>query len=96
VKTDGYCAQEGYAGYGVTAADLSKISNPDGRKNITDMVIADLRGREALGKAKYGKPLLPFDGRDTMRDLYEELLDAAHYIKKEMVERESRSKNWSG
>jgi hypothetical protein len=84
-----FCAEEGYSEYGVTTADLTRISNPDAlTKNITDMVIEDLRGREALGKAKYGKPLLPFDGRDTMRDLYEELLDAAHYIKKLMVERE--------
>ena len=86
-----FCAEEGY-GYGVTTADLNSSSD----KNITDMVIEDLRGREALGKAKYGKALLPFDGRDTLLDLYEELLDACHYIKKEMVERERKSEHWSG
>lgn len=53
------------------------------------LVIADMAGRDALGLRKYGRPLLPNDGRDSLQDLYEELLDAAVYIKKAMLERDS-------
>lgn len=53
------------------------------------LVIADMCGRDQLGLRKYGRPLLPNDGRDSLQDLYEELLDAAVYIKKAMLERDS-------
>ena len=72
-----YCAEE--CGYGVSLT-------PRKQENITDLVIKDLRGRERLGQAKYGRPLLPHDGRDSLLDLYEELLDAVQYIKKYMME----------
>jgi hypothetical protein len=82
-----FCAEEGYstytAGYGVVISP-----KPVKKKSITDMVIEDLRGREKVGFETYGVPLLPHDGRDSMRDLYEELLDAAQYIRKVMEERE--------
>ena len=78
--TDSYCAEEGY---GVS------ITGEYRKKNITDKVIDDLRERERVGFKKYGKELLPHDGRDSMQDLYEELLDAAQYIKKAMEERDS-------
>jgi hypothetical protein len=82
-----FCAEEGYLtytdGYGVVISP-----KPAKKKSITDMVIEDLRGRERKGYETYGGPLLPHDGRDSMRDLYEELLDAAQYIRKVMEERE--------
>jgi len=75
-----YCAEEGYV-YCSTHMDLSTD-----KKNITDLVISDLRGRSAIGRAKYGRDLMPHDGRDSLQDLYEELLDACQYIKKYMLE----------
>ena len=54
---------------------------------IIGLLIEDIQGRDTFGRAKYGKPLLPFDGRRTLKDAYEEALDLAVYIKKEMVER---------
>ena len=75
-ESDAFCADEG-GGYGFTVPKV---------ENITDMVVKDLRGREALGQAKYGRPLLPNDGRDSLKDLYEELLDAVQYLRKYMEE----------
>ena len=78
--TASFCAEEGY---GVS------ITGECRKKNITDLVVDDIREREKVGYKKYGKALLPHDGRDSMQDLYEELLDAAQYIKKVMEERDS-------
>ena len=58
-------------------------------KTIIEQLIEDIQGRDTVGRAKYGKPLLPFDGRRTLRDAYEEALDLAVYVRKEMVEREA-------
>jgi len=55
--------------------------------SITKDVIADLREREKFGALKYGKFLTHYTTEDTMQHLYEELLDAALYIKTEMKKR---------
>lgn len=55
---------------------------------IQDMVIADMEKRKAIGLQRYGTLLQPFNGRDALRDLYEELLDAAQYVRQEIEERE--------
>jgi hypothetical protein len=74
-----FCAEEGY---GVSITGESR------KKNITDLVVDDLRERSRKGFEKYGKALLPHDGRDSLQDFYEELLDAAQYVKKFMEERD--------
>lgn len=65
---------------------------PDPIKNnntpICDQVIADLKKRKEDGIKKYGVPLQANNGRDGLQDLYEELLDAAQYVKQVMVERD--------
>jgi hypothetical protein len=53
---------------------------------VTEQVIADLRARTELGIAKYGRPLETFNGRNALRDLYEELLDGAQYVKQRLLE----------
>ena len=55
--------------------------------SITLDVIADLKEREQFGALKYGKFLTHHSGEDMMQHLYEELLDAALYIKTEMKKR---------
>ena len=55
--------------------------------SITNDVIIDLRTREQFGALKYGKFLTHHTTEDTMQHLYEELLDAALYIKTEMKKR---------
>ena len=55
--------------------------------SITLDVIKDLKDREKFGALKYGKFLTHHTTEDTMQHLYEELLDAALYIKTEMKKR---------
>ena len=62
--------------------------------DIFVMVKKDLDARNALGWIAYGRPMEPFDGRDSLKDAYEEALDMVMYLKKAMVEREiSREKD---
>lgn len=58
--------------------------------DIFPLVHADLDARNAKGRETYGGTLRPHDGRDTLRDLYEELMDACAYIRKLMYERDGR------
>jgi len=55
---------------------------------IFDELKKDLDARNAKGFETYGKELRPHDNRDTLQDLFEELLDAVVYIKKLMIERD--------
>ncbi len=55
---------------------------------VWDLVVRDMHGRDELGLRKYGKTLMPHDGRDTLRDAYEEALDLAVYLRKAMLERD--------
>ena len=56
-------------------------------KDATDAValkarfIADMKARDALGRARYGTPLQTNNGRDWLRDAYEESLDLLVYIR---------------
>jgi hypothetical protein len=58
-------------------------------EDIQSRVIRDIEDRRQVGISRYGTALQPFNGRDALRDLYEELLDAAMYIKQCMVERDN-------
>lgn len=58
-------------------------------EDIFALVHADLDARNEKGRAEYGKTLTAFDGRDTHRDLYEELLDAVMYERKRRLEFEA-------
>jgi hypothetical protein len=44
-------------------------------QDIQSRVIADIRERREVGIGRYGTALQPHNGRDALRDLYEELLD---------------------
>ena len=55
---------------------------------IQDMVIKDIEERRQMGIRKYGTALQPFNGRDALKDAYEECLDQAIYLKQAMVERD--------
>jgi hypothetical protein len=49
-------------------------------------VIVDAFGRHCVGIDRYGVPLHPHNGRDSLTDAYEEYLDGAVYIKNYMIE----------
>ncbi len=59
---------------------------PNDKPAVWLQVIADMQARHEHGIKKYGTPLQPNNGRNAMRDLYEELLDAAVYAKQKMTE----------
>lgn len=54
---------------------------------VWSQVIDDMTERNKLGIKRYGTPLQPFNGRDSLIDVYEELLDASVYIKQAIIER---------
>lgn len=55
---------------------------------IWDLVVDDMRARDAFGAQKYGSRLMADDGRNSLRDAYEEVLDLAVYLRKALAERE--------
>lgn len=60
---------------------------PNTHPAIMDLVMEDFKARDQLGKERYGTRLQPFNGRDSLRDLYEEILDSAAYIRDEIYRR---------
>jgi hypothetical protein len=58
------------------------------RPAIQDLVIADIEERKRIGLERYGTLLKPHNGRKALVDLYQEILDAAQYIRQEIEERE--------
>lgn len=52
------------------------------------MVQDDLEARLAIGIERYGQPLQPFNGRDSLQDAYEEALDLVVYLKTAIYERD--------
>lgn len=63
------------------------LPTPNQYPSVHAQVAADLMERERIGVSRYGTPLQPFNGRDADQDLYEELLDAAAYMKQRMIEK---------
>lgn len=62
------------------------------RKNYNNEDIVKLfEERDVIGTAKYGVPLMPFNGRDCAVDLLQELLDAYIYNTQKIMELESQS-----
>lgn len=56
---------------------------------VWELVIEDMRERDRMGRAKYGVPLQAHNGRDPLVDLYQELLDAAVYVRQALEERKT-------
>jgi hypothetical protein len=66
--------------------DAVVIDLADGPWINRHMVINDALSRDAIGKERYGTRLQPFNGRDSLRDAYEEVLDGAVYLKNVQLE----------
>ena len=49
-----------------------------------------MEDRAEFGKAKYGMYLQPNNGRDSLIDTYQELLDAVVYIRSLIFERDGK------
>lgn len=61
---------------------------PNGRPDIQSMVIADITARREVGISRYGTALQAHNGRDALRDAYEEALDLAVYLRQVIEERD--------
>lgn len=61
----------------------------NGSPSVQGMVIADLGTRLEVGIQRYGTALQPFNGRDALRDAYEEALDLACYLRQAIAERDA-------
>lgn len=60
------------------AEEMKKYGYPE--------ISEDVEDRIRIGERKYGKRLQSFNGRDTFKDLYDELLDALNYSKQAEIE----------
>jgi hypothetical protein len=62
-----------------------------GAVSVHDLVIADVTGRKNFGFRKHGTLLQVDNGRDSLQDTYEEILDAACYLRQEIERRKRRA-----
>lgn len=73
---------------------ITKVEQPDPTPNahpaVWPLVMVDMAERDKLGRERYGTPLQPHNGRDTLRDAYEEALDLAVYLRTALYERDGR------
>ncbi len=58
------------------------------RRPVWELVIADMQSRDQFGREKYGVPLQAFNGRDALKDIYEEQLDQVVYFRQLLEERD--------
>lgn len=65
------------------------MPTPNTAPSVQGMVIADLEVRLQVGIQRYGTALQPFNGRDALRDAYEEALDLACYLRQAIAERDA-------
>jgi hypothetical protein len=72
----------------VTAPIEQPMPTPNEAPSVQGMVIADLEVRLQVGIQRYGTPLQPHNGRDALRDAYEEALDLACYLRQAIAERD--------
>lgn len=60
----------------------------NGSQDIQSMVLADIVARRQVGIERYGTALQAGNGRDMLRDAYEEALDLAIYLRGCIAERD--------
>ncbi|WP_294637377.1 hypothetical protein [uncultured Aquabacterium sp.] len=54
-----------------------------------DLVVKDMQARDKLGRARYGTPLQPNNGRKSLVDAYQEVLDLAAYMRNAIEEQDA-------
>ncbi len=77
-----------------SAETVSSIDQPPPVRNshpaIWNLVIVDMRERDQVGRARYGTPLQPHNGRDALMDAYAEALDLTAYLRQAIFERDGQ------
>lgn len=66
---------------------------PNTHKAVWETVIEDMKKRDILGRSRYGVPLQPFNGRDSLQDAFEEALDLVVYLKQAILERDGHDQS---
>lgn len=64
--------------------EITETEDLDGE--ILALTLDDLDERREFGEKKYGVPLQPFDGNRPMVEAFQEVLDAAIYLRQALVE----------
>lgn len=59
---------------------------PNGYPATWSLVVKDMTERNKVGIQRYGTPLQPFNGRNSLQDAYEEVLDLCVYLKNAIEE----------
>ncbi len=59
---------------------------PNDGPDVWDLVMLDMHQRQRIGLERYGTPLQPHNGRNALWDAYEEILDAAVYLRQAIEE----------
>ena len=59
---------------------ISYVQSTAGPARILDLVLADMRERDQVGRQRYGTPLTSGNGRDHLVDALQEQLDSAVYL----------------
>jgi len=57
---------------------------------VWELVIADMKDRDNVGRERYGTPLQTFNGRDALTDAYQEALDLVVYMRQAIEEEAQR------
>lgn len=63
--------------------DLGRLFPEAGHQAVAN----DLRARAAMGREKYGTVLRAFNGRDSVMDAYQELIDHVMYVRQKLDEK---------
>lgn len=63
---------------------------PNSNPAAWDLVKVDIEARDQFGLSKYGTRLQPGNGRDSLRDAYEEALDLVVYLRNAIYERDGK------
>jgi hypothetical protein len=80
-----YAAEQWQRGANAGAPQPAPV--PNDSRPVWDMVIDDMRRRDQTGRQRYGTPLQAGNGRDALRDAYEEALDLCVYLRQAIEER---------
>lgn len=74
------------------ATDRQNMAPKGSGPDIATLVQQDIEARAVMGEKKYGERLKGFNGRNSLLDLYQEILDAANYCKQKLIEDEASFK----
>lgn len=66
-------------------------SIPTDTPAVWDLVFADMQERDLMGEKKHGVRLQPGNGRDVLKDAYQEALDLVAYLRQSIYERDEQA-----